>query len=322
MSLFYHYQFFTTLESLLAVRMKLCTIKFCVIRLTCLSFSHTHKVLVCLSLHILMDISSTPELRVVLWTAPRCLSSAFERSIRELNGVKVLYEPHQNPYYRGPERRLVDPSPESFVSTRPVLLDATFESADEKLLQPYPDHRAVFAKNHAYYVEGRYKKYIEGKFSVLQHTFLIRNPVKAIVSQQKAYKRTGFSFDPQCDCGFEQLHDLFKTVQLVQPNPVVIDADDLLADPKGIMQQYCSVTGLPFDEGMLTWTPGVVSDWTGFRFHDLWHNTAMMSSGFTKQLASDTENITDLPKDTKDAVEFARPFYEALYAARLKPNVN
>ena len=260
----------------------------------------------------MMDISSTPEPRVVLWTAFRCLSSAFERSIRELNGVKVLHEPHQIPYYRGPERRLENPND-------PILLDATFESADEKLLQPYPNHRAVFVKDQAYYVEGRYKKYTESKFSVLQHTFLIRNPLKAIVSQQKACKRIGFSFDPQHDSGFEQLHDLFKTVQLVQPNPVVIDADDLLADPKGIMQQYCSVTGLPFDEGMLTWTPGVVSDWTGCQSYCVWHSTAMMSSGFTKQLANDTENIADLPKDIKDAVEHARPFYEALYAVRLKP---
>ena len=255
-----------------------------------------------------MDIWSSPELRVVLWTAPRSVSSAFERSIRELNGVKVLFEPHQDPYYRGPERHFVNPND-------PILLDATFESADEKLLQPYPDHKAVFVKNHAYFVEGRYKKYTEGKFSILQHTFLIRDPLKAIVSQQKARKRSGFRLDPH-DNGIKQLHDLFKTVQLVQPNPVVIDADDLLADPKGIMQQYCSVTGLPFDEGMLTWTPGVVSDWTRNPYYQEWHGNAMMSSGFMIMKLPD--QTAELPKEIREAVEQALPFYEAMYAMRMK----
>ena len=56
-----------------------------------------------------MDINP---LRVVLWSAPRCMSSVFERSIRELQDVKVIYEPHQQAYYYGPERKLDSNHPE------------------------------------------------------------------------------------------------------------------------------------------------------------------------------------------------------------------
>ena len=32
--------------------------------------------------------------RVILWTSHRCASTVFERSIRELETVKVIHEPH------------------------------------------------------------------------------------------------------------------------------------------------------------------------------------------------------------------------------------
>lgn len=33
----------------------------------------------------------------------------------------------------------------------------------------------------------------------------------------------------------------------------VVDADDLLDNPKGIIEAYCNSVGIPFDEGMLSW---------------------------------------------------------------------
>ena len=41
---------------------------------------------------------------VFLWCVPRSGSTVFERSIRELEGVKVMYEPHQSACYYGPDR--------------------------------------------------------------------------------------------------------------------------------------------------------------------------------------------------------------------------
>ena len=147
----------------------------------------------------------------------------------------------------------------------------------------YEGYQAVFIKNHAYFVEGNYKYYTKGRFAHLKHTFLIRNPNKSIPSLVKAYKMCGFSSFPGNN-GIEQLYSMFKTVQLVDPSPVVIDADDLLMNPRVMMEQYCSATGLPFQETMLTWTPGIVSDWTDSAYYKVWHgrSTVMMSSGFMK----------------------------------------
>ena len=263
----------------------------------------------------------TPSLRVVLWSAPRCLSSVFERSIRELKAVKVIYEPHQQAYYYGPERKTDTNHPT--LSEIKLAATHTFDAADDRLLQSFEGYEAVFCKNHAYFIEGNYKRYIEGRFASYRHTFLIRNPYKSISSLIRACEMCGFPLIPN-DNGIKQLYDLFKTVQLVEPYPLVIDADDLLMNPKQAMKQYCCATGLPFEESMLTWTPGVVADWMQFRYYKAWHEKAMMSSGFLKPTADTdpSEACTHvqpyLPEDVMAAIQKALPFYEAMYASRMK----
>ena len=194
-----------------------------------------------------------PRLRVILWCAPRSMSSVFERSIRELKSVKVVYEPHQLAYHFGPDsayaaRKAEDVMDPAFSEIN--LATANFQSADETLLQPYHDagYTALFAKNQAFFVQGRYQHYTEGRFAQFKHTFLIRHPRKSIPSFVKKYEQCGFPLTPDKN-GLKQMHDLFEIVQQsIDPNPVVIDADDLLMNPRYIMEQYCSAVGLPFEE--------------------------------------------------------------------------
>lgn len=255
-----------------------------------------------------------PSLRVLLWSAPRCLSSVFERSVRRLKGVKVIYEPHQQAYYYGPDRKMDNGNNPT---QSEIDLTATFQAADEQLLQSYEGYRALFAKNHAYFVEGNYKHYTEGRFASYKHTFLIRNPHRSIPSYVDACKRSGFTSTPD-DNGIKQLFEFFETVRLTDHNPIVIDADDLLMHPKEVMEQYCCATGVPFDEDMLTWTPGVVEDWTQFAHYKDWHENAMMSSGFVKPTATQPATYVHLSEEVEDAVHKALPFYEAMYHARMK----
>ena len=42
--------------------------------------------------------------KVFLWTAPRCISTAFERAMREVKNSKVFHEPYKKAYNFGPER--------------------------------------------------------------------------------------------------------------------------------------------------------------------------------------------------------------------------
>ena len=205
-----------------------------------------------------------PSKRVFLWAAPRSISNAFERSIRELKNIKVFSGAHIRPHFYGPERRRSN----TFQPTQSELDDsATYEVVDAELLGHHEGFEAVFVRNDARYVEGRYEHYVRGGFSLFKHTFLIRHPKKSIPSLMKVQKKCGFSSSRIKRNGIRELYDFFTIVkQNMDPHPIVIDADDLLENPRGIMEHYCKETGLPFEEQMLTWEPGEVKDWMTYTY--------------------------------------------------------
>ena len=104
--------------------------------------------------------------RVMLWTAPRCVSSAFERSIRTPNNCKVFSEPFSNPYYFGPERRTM-----RFASL-PVDPNATYEATLQMLLVHYCKE-LVFSKDIAYSIESRLSDLFSRGLEKFTHTFFV-----------------------------------------------------------------------------------------------------------------------------------------------------
>ena len=253
--------------------------------------------------------------RIFLWSAPRSLSTAFERSIRELEKVKVINEPYEYPYYFGPERK-----DDLFSDAYPDKFDpkATFESVRNKITAQCDGYDVVFVKEMAYHVEGRYSLAVAG--SAFKHTFLIRDPRKAVISLYKVHKDIGLlaNLTPSV-AGFCPLYELYQKVQEVDPNPLVIDADDLLENPKEMMKYYCTATGLPFKEDMVNWSPGPVPDWTMWPRCDVWHGAVINSSGFIqKPKSSSPVSLLEYPKEVQDIISYSLPFYEAMYSSRIK----
>ena len=248
--------------------------------------------------------------QVFLWTAPRCVSTAFERSIRELNDVKVLHEPLDAAFYRGPER---------ISKELPLVETATFDSARSLMVKDYEGYEAVFCKSLCYQTRGQYENYIQDKFAKFKHTFLIRNPKKAIPSLYKACSESGYNCNDEELHGFSAMHELYSLVQQRRhPSPVVIDADDLLSDPEKIMRKYCIATGLPFKESMLTWTPRSFPEWEFDTTFRIWHGTVIESSGFIpRTVSSSRPSVDGLPAKIQAAVKEAIPHYEAMYGVRM-----
>ena len=263
-----------------------------------------------------MDNQLQPSRRVLLWSSPRSLSTAFERSIRELDSVKVFNEPHLRAYYYGPDRR----SGSTHHPNQSELDDnATYEAAAAKLLGEYDGYEAIFAKELAYYIEGKYDKYVKGGFAHFKHTFLIRHPLKSIPSLIRASERCGLT-SPLNDIGIKQLYKFYRVVQqTTEPHPLIIDADDLLEHPKAIMEHYCQETGLNFDEKMLTWQPGEIQDWSSYKYYKEFFGTVMASSGFLKP-RSNLITVAELSKEAQDVYREILPFYEAMHRERFQPN--
>lgn len=87
----------------------------------------------------------------------------------------------------------------------------------------------------------------DGPLEEFKHTFLIRNPAKALSSLYKVHKAI---HDERKYGGnihlFQHLYKMYTFVQQkLDPCPVVIDADDLLCDPEGIMKSTVLLLGFP-----------------------------------------------------------------------------
>ena len=257
--------------------------------------------------------------RVVLWTAPRCVSCAFERSIRTLNNSKVFSEPFSNPYYFGPEKQIV-----RFASL-PVDPDATYEATVKMLLAHYPGKELVFSKDMAYTIEGRFSDVFSRGLDNFTHTFLIRRPERSVYSLYKKSTKLSNSygdFDPK-EAGFHELYDLYGYVRSKMGyTPVVVDADDLLDDPEGMMKAYCTAIGIQYEENMTTWEPGPVPDWSESPWAMEWYSEVMQSSGFIRRSKIAAPTLPqDIPNVVSKCILECQPLYEALHCVRLLPSL-
>ena len=260
--------------------------------------------------------------RCVMWSPPRSLSTTVERALIENRAIHVVHEPFGTPYYWSTEAG----SSRQDSDTR---CRDTYASVAQRLFQDAPPggQRFIFSKNLSYYVSPhcipKLAELLGHDYSRVHHSFMIRHPAKAISSLY--YKscvdneKTGYThFDP-AEAGFTAMAALLEHLDAAPdcPPSVIIDADDLLEDPEGVMAAYCDALGLPFDESMLAWEPGPVpeltSPWSG------WTDDVQASSGIRKRAKRSLPPVvSSLPKEVQDTIAEAMPIYEAMYARRLR----
>ena len=91
------------------------------------------------------------------------------------------------------------------------------------------------------------------------HTFLIRHPQKAVPSYARlcegdASAITGFyGFDGK-EMGYKELRQLFDFVRAqTGKTPLLIESEEMLKDPEGVMKMWCDEVGISFDKSMLEW---------------------------------------------------------------------
>ena len=252
--------------------------------------------------------------KVFLWAAPRTLSTAFTRAMLNLDDCKVFMEPYQFAYYLGPSRT------NQRYASEPINPDLTYENVTESICKEYPGKRHVFCKEMAYFFEGRFQDLQRESLKDFQHTFLIRDPKKAIQSLYRfclsKYNPNWENFDPE-GCGFRQLFELYEFVKKkMGSRPLVILADDLLKDPEKVLKSFCDYTGLTYKEGMSGWEPGVIEGWEPAPFFAAVFN----SSGNGRSEKPNNLNVDNVeyPEIVQKAIEESMWYYQQLYEERFR----
>ena len=243
---------------------------------------------------------SRPHRILALWGVPRSTSSAFERMMRERGDHQCFHEPFGEAWYAGEDARC---PPEHRLETIPGLTSA----AVWRTLRDAVADGPVFIKDFAHYVTHLLDDDFLSRFT---HTFLIRDPAKVLPAVHEHWPE--FTLD---EVGFAEQHALFDLVAEREGTPPpVIDADDLLDDPDGVVGAWCAAAGIPFIASAMSWAPGLPDDMDWFE-DGSWHGNLERTSGFQRQPRE------YVPIDHNDQLRRAHtaclPHYEALHVHRL-----
>ncbi|XP_070537492.1 uncharacterized protein [Ptychodera flava] len=258
--------------------------------------------------------SETKPLRIFVWAHPRSRSTALEFSVNTLPNVKAFHELYCLAYHNGEER------PVALDKALPVTgVGLQFRQVKETLEKDYPGNDVIFCKDIAYSLDRDFDRLPKG----FQHTFLIRDPRKSIVSWWKACLKEGLKYEDWIleEGGIKHVYDLFKyvTEDLGQP-PVILDADELANHPEDTLRAWCPRVGLEFNPGMLHWEAANVSHWLEFHqtafYRDTFFGQALTSTGFTPTVESDID-WTKVPEFVKGRIRDAVPYYEKMYKLRI-----
>ncbi len=233
-----------------------------------------------------------------MWSGPRNLSTAMMRSFENRADCTVVDEPLYAVYL---ERTGLDhPGRDAVIASQPTDPDEVVRSLTT---DPVPTP-VQYQKHMTHHVLADLPDSARDGLTALRHAFLVRDPERVLTSYAKV--RDTPTLD---DLGLPQQVELFERY-----GGPVIDAADVLREPRGTLTALCSALGIGFDEAMLAWPAGPRDSDGVWAPH--WYAGVEASTGF----ATDSPGSADpLPERLAPLLERCRPFYEALAPYRLAP---
>ncbi|XP_072047606.1 uncharacterized protein [Amphiura filiformis] len=301
-------------------------------------------------------------LKVFLWACPRTLSTSFLKCMTYVPDTVAWHEPYiqiakfsqltEDPmgskHCRRSEllERHGGASEVAKIESGYDASDKDFDWLKEQLEGDFPGKKMVFVKDMGASIlrESRHDKIPKG----FRHTFLIRNPHKMVKPLLKLFMKaqkqgTHQTFKNPMDLldkmrHYQYLNELWKYVkaQGLESRPVIIDIDDLLENPKEMLEAYCKEIGIPFTEDLLTWPAGddvmtkiwMVPKQTILTFRTVgMHNGTFAHTGFQTKSSSTIGDSSSAEEElmipptvsqiASQLLDRECPYYEELYAERL-----
>src|SRR5439155_18726789 len=175
----------------------------------------------------------------------------------------------------------------------------------ERLTGVIPDGKRIFyQKQMTHHLLSEVDR---GWLGAIMNCFLVRDPREVIASYLKKQA------DPTLeDLGFVQQEEIFDWVRArAGGTPPVIDARDVLENPKRILRLLCNAVEVEFSESMLSWPPGLRETDGVWAKH--WYSEVARSTSFLPYQPKDES----VPKRLHEIHEQCRECYERLYEYHL-----
>ncbi len=239
---------------------------------------------------------------LVLWATPRSTSTAFEWMMRMRGDMTCFHEPFGEAWYKGDDARWPRIRPDS-----ERIEGLTFDSVWQTLMRAAANG-PVFSKDFPHYIEHLWSDDFLGHFN---HSFLIRDPAKVTTSMYKHWPDFLLK-----EIAFVEQRQLFdRLCGNLGEAPPVIDSDDLLENPHGIVEAYCDAVGISYLEQALSWEPGERQEVSWYDGGS-WHANLRDSDGLKPQPRRYID-ISDAPERVQEIYQEVLPHYEHLYRHRL-----
>lgn len=239
-------------------------------------------------------------LRICLWSGPRNVSTALMYSFAQRDDTRVLDEPLYAHYLRvsgadhpGKEEVLAAQENDGERVVREVILGPC-------------DRPVLFMKQMAHHLVELDWDFLKEVANVL----LVRDPLEMLPSLAQ-----NLIVPTLRDTGYARQTQILEQLRTWGQEPPVLEARELLLDPRGVLSQLCERLGLPFQETMLSWTPGPRPEdgvWAKYWYHNLHRSTGFQP--YRKKEEPFPESLLPL-------LEECRPHYEMLYTAAIKANL-
>jgi len=249
-------------------------------------------------------MTSSP-IRIAMWSGPRNISTAMMRAFENRADTAVWDEPFYA-YYLA-QTGLDHPMRDEVI--------ASGESSDWQAIVTDCTTTALPTNRHAMQPVVHYQKHMTHHMlpeidlawlGSVTNAFLIRRPEAVLASYHDRHTRIALR-----DVGFQEQADLFDRVAQDKGSvPVVMDSDDILADPKAALTRLCAGLGIPFDPAMLAWPAGRRDSDGVWAAH--WYKSVEASTGLAKPRAA-----RPLPDHLRALADECRPYYDRLAEHRI-----
>ena len=233
-------------------------------------------------------------IRIAMWSGPRNISTAMMRSFGARPDCAVSDEPFDGAFLEA------SGEPHPLAAETIADMDCDWHSVLATQSGEAPRGAPIWYQKHM-------PHHMVGPVSLAdmphhRHAFLIRAPEHVVAS----YRRKNELRRPEM-LGFAQLRAYFDAeADRTGTIPPVVDSDDILADPAGVLEKLCHALGIAWDPAMLSWTLGPHAEDGVWGAH--WYDKVNASTGFGQAPGA----IPELDGDYARTAEACRADYEAL----------
>jgi hypothetical protein len=237
-----------------------------------------------------------------MWSGPRNISTAMMRAFENRPDCAVVDEPFYAAFLSATGQN--HPLREAVLASQPINAPQVITS----LLGPAPGARAIFYQKHM--THHMLPDIDRAWIAACRNAFLIRAPKQVLLSYRA--RRDTVTLE---DIGYVQQAELFDAVcDRLGKVPPVIDAADVLADPRAMLTSLCRALDIPFRNEMLSWPAGPRP--TDGVWAPAWYGAVERSTGF--QASPEPDSAVELNAELRSIEDAAQAIYQRLQRYKLQ----